>query len=221
VSATKCRLLATDGHSLDAWICEPAGVSRGGVVVLHAVYGLTDHMGLVCERWAAGGYTAVAPALFDRLQPNLVHPYATPGEGTKSYNALTERQIFDDILAATDAAGGLARTAISGFCTGGTWAWKAGAAMDFPVQVNFYGSAIPSLLDLTPRSPTILHFGDSDHIVPLDQLRIIAARHPKVELRVYPKAGHAFENSDQSTFDRAACDLAWGRSIAFMSRHLG
>ncbi len=220
MSATKTKLKSTDGHIFDAWIGVPKGKSKGGVVVLHAVYGLTDHMGIVCERWAAGGYTAVAPALFDRIRANMEHPYATPGEGTKCYNSLTEEQIFTDIAAATEAAGGLNRTAISGFCTGGTWAWKAGAKIDFPLQVNFYGSAIPSMLELTPRSPTILHFGDSDHIVPFDQVEAIAKAHPEVELDVYRKAGHAFENSDQSTYDKEASALAWTRSIAFMDSHL-
>lgn len=216
----RIQIVAEDGHRLTAWKSDPVGKPRGGVVVLHAVYGLSDRMRAVCRRWAAAGYTAVAPALFDRLGPNIVHPYLTPGAGTQSYNALTQEQIFLDIGAAVLAAGGLDRTAISGFCTGGTWAWKAAAAMTFAVQVNFYGSAVPSLLDLKPRCPTILHYGDTDHIVTAAQVEEIRARHACVELHVYPGAGHAFENPDQANFNAGAAALAWQRSIEFIDRHL-
>ena len=217
--ARKIEIAASDGHRLSAWKCEPVeSRARGGVVILHAVYGLTAHMGVVCERWAAGGYTAVAPALFDRLGPDIVHPYSAGRAGAGCYKALSQEQIFADVTAATEAAGGLDRVAISGFCTGGTWAWKLGAAMTFLAQINFYGSAVHDNLDLVPLSPTILHYGDADHVVSLDRVEAIQARHPQVELHVYEGAGHAFENADQSTFDRRASELAWARSIAFMDR---
>ena len=211
-------LTATDGHRLSAWRADPVGASKGGIVVLHAVYGATKHMGDVCARWAAAGYTALAPALFDRIAPNRIHPYDKPSDGTADYTALTEAQIFADIQAAANAAG--PTTAISGFCTGGTWAWRAAAALEFPAQVNFYGSHIPAFLDLTPRCPTILHYGDKDGIVPVAQIDKIRARHPEVELHVYPGAGHAFENAEQANHNSAAADLAWQRSIAFMDRHV-
>jgi carboxymethylenebutenolidase len=218
--AKKIDIAALDGHRLSAWRCEPAGrPTRGGIVILHAVYGLTEHMGAVCERWAAAGYTAVAPALFDRLGPDIVHSYSAGRAGTECYNALTQDQIFADIRAAADAAGGLKRVAISGFCTGGTWAWKAGAALPFPLQVNFYGSAIHANLDLKPLSPIILHFGTQDHVVSTDRIELIHKHHPQVQLHLYAGVGHAFENVEQSTFDKDASDLAWARSIAFMDAY--
>ena len=219
--ARKIEITASDGHHLSAWQCEPVGHrARGGVVVLHAVYGLTDHMGVVCERWAGGGYTAIAPALFDRLGPDLVHPYSAARAGAACYAALNQEQIFADVVAAAEAAGGIECVAISGFCTGGTWAWKAGAALEFLAQINFYGSAIHANLELVPLSPTLLHFGDEDHVVPPPRVDLIRARHPQVELHVYEGAGHAFENVEQSTFDRGASELAWARSIAFMDRRV-
>ena len=64
------------------------------VVILHAVYGLTDHIGDVCARWAQAGYAAVAPALYDRHGRGVVHPYSRTGAdaGIASYEALTEAQ---------------------------------------------------------------------------------------------------------------------------------
>lgn len=215
------ELTAGDGHRLTAWSAHPAGEPKGGIVVLHAVYGATTHIGDVCARWAAAGYHAIAPALFDRLGRGIVHPYDRPNDGIESYAALTASQIFTDIQAATAAAGAPGKVAISGFCTGGSWAWRAAASLPFPAQVNFYGSHIPALLDLVPRCPTILHYGEQDLLAPPQAIAAIRARHPAVELHLYPAAAHAFENVEQASYDVEAADLAWLRSIAFMDRHVG
>jgi carboxymethylenebutenolidase len=84
--------------------------------------------------------------------------------------------------------------------------------------VNFYGSHIPALIDLRPRCPTILHYGDADGIVAAAEIDTIRERHPGVELYVYPGAGHAFENPDQAGYNATAAALAWGRSIDFLDR---
>lgn len=216
----KIELMAAEGHRLSAWCAQPVGRPKGGIVVLHAVYGATAHMGDVCARWAAAGYRAIAPALFDRLGRDIVHPYDRPNDGVESYAALTEAQIDADIRAAVDAAGSGGRVAISGFCTGGSWAWRASAKFRYPAQVNFYGSHIPALIDLVPQCPTILHYGEKDLLAPEAEVEKIRARHPAVELHVYPGAGHAFENVEQASYDAAAAELAWQRSIAFMDRHV-
>ncbi len=220
MSAQQVTLDVSDGHRLSAWKAEPDGDCKGGVVVLHAVYGATAHMGDVCSRWAAAGYRAVAPALFDRLGPDLVFPYTQAAEGVKRYAALTEAQIFADIQAAAVTANPESPAIISGFCSGGSWAWRAAAspALTFSAQVNFYGSHIPALIDLAPRCPTILHCGDSDSVVPLAEVQNIAAQHPDVDLHIYPGAGHAFENAEQDSYDATAADLAWARSIAFLDK---
>ena len=214
------ELTASDGHRLSAWSAQPVGKPKGGIVVLHAVYGATTHLGDVCARWAAAGYRAIAPALFDRLGQDIVHPYDRPNDGTKSYDSLTDTRIYADIQAAAATAGPTGSMAISGFCTGGSWAWRASAKFRFPAQVNFYGSHIPALIDLVPLCPTILHYGEKDLLAPKAEIARIRARHPAVELHVYPGAAHAFENVEQASYDAAAADLAWQRSIAFMDRHV-
>ena len=207
---------------MSAWAAEPDGPCKGGVVVLHAVYGATTHMGDVCARWASAGYRAVAPALFDRLGEGLVFSYTRAADGVKRYAALTQAQIFADIQAAAQAANPTGLAVISGFCSGGSWAWRAAAstAMEFLAQVNFYGSHIPELVDLAPRCPTILHYGDSDFVVPLVEAQNIAARYPQIEMHIYPGASHAFENSEQDSYDADAAGLAWARSIAFVDHYV-
>ena len=113
--------------SFDVWRSDPAGPVKGGIVVLHAVYGLTDHIGDVCAKWAGAGYAAVAPALYDRHKANVVHPYSRAGAdaGIESYAALSEDDIFGFINACVKASASVGGVALSGFCTGGTWCWRA------------------------------------------------------------------------------------------------
>jgi len=217
----RITLTAADGHRLDAWRADPDGPPRGGVVVLHAVFGLTGHMGDVCDRWASAGYAAVAPSLFDRVGPGRVHPYTEDGveAGRVCYGALTREMGLADIGAAADALRPAGPVVVSGFCTGGTWAWIAGASLDFAAQVNFYGSHVPAHLDLSPRCPTIMHYGDCDRVVPPEKIAAISAAHPEVTIHVYPVAGHAFFNPEQTaSHDAAAAALAWRRSVEFLDR---
>jgi carboxymethylenebutenolidase len=218
----KVTVPLAEGKSFSAWRSDPSGAVKGGIVVLHAVYGLTEHIGDVCARWAGAGYAAIAPALYDRHRPDLVHPYSRAGAdaGITNYAALTETDIFDFIRACMASLHGLGGVALSGFCTGGTWCWRACAAFDVAAQVNFYGSHVPAFVALQPRCPTIMHYGDADTIVPLSEVERIKAQHPDIEMHVYRGAGHAFLNPEQATYDRAAAELAWQRSLIFMEKHV-
>ena len=69
------RLLARDGHELDAFLAEPEGVIRGGVVLGQEMYGLNEYLRETCRFFAAHGYRAIAPALYDRSERGLVFPY--------------------------------------------------------------------------------------------------------------------------------------------------
>jgi len=224
-AARKLELTAADGHKVTVYRADPAGAAKGGIVILHAVYGLAPAMGVVCSRWADAGYTAIAPALFDRLQRDLVHPYTSEGvtAGSKSYATLTEAQILADIQACATAAGPAGRVAMSGFCTGGSWSWLASAKREFAAQVNFYGSHVhtPEYFNLEPKCPTIIHYGDKDPVVPMAQVERIRARHPALEMHIYPGAVHAFLNPDQASYHAPSAGPAWQRSIAFMDKHVG
>ena len=219
----KIALDAADGHRFAAWRSDPDGPAKGGVVVLHAVYGLTPHMGAVCDRWAEAGYAAIAPALFDRVGRDLVHPYSRDGveAGRRCFGALAEAQVLADVAACAKVLRDGGPVAVSGFCTGGTWAWVASATLDFDAQVNFYGSHVPSKLDLAPRCPTIMHYGDNDHAVPLRDIERIRAAHPTVVVYVYPGGKHAFFNPEQEAHDAVSAALAWQRSVAFLDRTFG
>ena len=221
--STTSHITAADGHRLEIARAEPNGTPKGGVIILHAIYGLTDHIRGVCDTWAANGYVGIAPALFDRVGRGLVHPHTREGgnAGRQCYEALTEAMILADIAAARDAFPDSAPVIVSGFCSGGTWAWIAGAKLHrLAAQVNFYGSHVARHLYLQPRCPTILHYGDADHVVPAADIARIQAAHPACEMHVYPGAGHAYFNPEQDHYDGPAAALSLERSLAFLDRVL-
>ncbi len=214
----KITLSAADGHELAAWRADPETDAKGGIVLLHAVFGLTDHMAEVCQAFADNGYAAIAPALYDRIGADIVHPYTGDGvaAGRESYGALGRQSILADVEACAASLRAAGPVAISGFCTGGTWAWEAAASLEFDAAVNFYGSHVASRLEIRPACPTIMHYGDSDVIVPLPDVERIRAANPEVTVYVYAGGRHAFFNPDQANYDADAAALALERSIAFL-----
>src|SRR5947209_12923702 len=81
-------LTAADAHKLSAYRADPAGKSRGGVVVVQEIFGVNHHIRSVCDRLAALGFTAVAPALFDRLVRDFESGYS-PEEVANARTYLT------------------------------------------------------------------------------------------------------------------------------------
>ena len=192
-------------------------------MVLHAVYGLTDHMGDVCQQYADNGYAAIAPALYDRSGPNIVFGYDDAGlkAGMAQRETLARETVLADASVALDRLRPAGPVAAQGFCTGGTWAWVAAANLVLDAAVIYYGSDVWEARDLGPQCPTILHYGDCDPIVPIDRVEEIGARHPNHRLHVYHGAGHAFFNPEQTSYDREAADLAHSRTLDFLRAQFG
>ena len=219
--ADRISISAADGHTFDAWRADPLGKTRGGIILLQAIYGLTTHLGDACDAFARDGYAAIAPALYDRTEPNTVFEYDHEGMlgGMAFRENLTEATVLADVTACADALRPTAgKVAISGFCTGGTWAFISASELDLDGAVIFYGTDVHDHLDRTLRCPTLMHYGDEDHILPLETVRKIEATYPEAEFHVYPGAGHAFYNPEQANHHEEAARLAHERSVEFLNR---
>lgn len=222
--ADRITVTAADGHRFDAWRAEAPGDAGGGLVLLHAIYGLTPHLGDVCDWFARDGFTAIAPALYDRAEKGTVFDYDPGGvaRGMMFRENLKEETVLADVAAcAAKLRESVARVAVSGFCTGGTWAWVASCSLELDAGVIFYGSDVREEIARTPRCPVMLHYGDADRIVPFEDVKAIRDAHPSTEFHIYPGSDHAFYNPDQGTHDAPAAALAHARSLEFLYRHLG
>ncbi len=220
----KLELTAADGFRLGGYRADPAGSPHGGIVVLQEIFGVNAHMQSVCDRYAAAGYVALAPALFDRAARDVELGYG-PDERTRG-QALRGAVAVDasllDVAAARDAlAADVAKVAVVGFCWGGTLAWlAAGRLAGFACAVAYYGGGVLATPDLAPQCPVQMHFGERDAHIPIDGVRAFAAAHPGVEVYTYP-ADHGFNRDVGSAYDPAAAALAAERTAGFLQRFVG
>ena len=80
------QLQASDGHKFDAYIAQPSGEPKAGVVVLQEIFGVNAHIRSVADRFARAGYLAIAPALFDRAQRDVELAYEPEEAASRACN---------------------------------------------------------------------------------------------------------------------------------------
>ena len=217
------QLSAADGHQLDAYLAQPAGAPMGSLVVVQEIFGVNSHIRSVCDRYAAAGYRALAPAMFDRLEKGVEFGYQ-PDDITQG-RALKDKCDWPEAAADVEAArvhlaaGG--KVGIVGYCWGGSLAFLGACEGGFSAAVGYYGGQIIPLIDRKPVCPVLLHFGDQDAGIPLSDVEQIRAAHPGATIHIYEGAGHGFNCDRRGSFDQAAADLALERTLAFFAEHLG
>ena len=215
-------LMARDGHSFQAWLAGPSGAPRGAVVVLQEIFGLNSHIRSVADRFAADGYLAIAPALFDRVRRDLELGY-TPAdveEGRGTMRQLTQDKVSLDVRAAINVVKHAGRVAAVGYCWGGTQAYLAACDQPVAAAVAYYGTAIANHLDRQPKAPVMYHFGERDKSIPPEAIDAIRAHDGAGQFFVYP-ADHGFNCEQRAAFDAASAALARERTLQFLAEHVG
>jgi carboxymethylenebutenolidase len=216
-------LTASDKFQLGAYRADPLTAPMGGVVVIQEIFGVNHHIRAVCDRFAAQGYAAIAPAIFDRIEPNFQSGYS-PDEIAiaRKFVANPDWQaMLLDTQAAIDALKDTGPVGIIGFCLGGSVAYAAATRLSgLSAAIGYYGGAIVRFADEKPKVPTQLHFGEKDSGIPLTDVETIRAKRPDVEIFVYPGAQHGFGCDERASYDKASAEVAWERSLKFFAAHL-
>jgi carboxymethylenebutenolidase len=230
--------IQTGDGPMPTHVAVPAGPPRGGVVVVQEAFGVTDHIKDVARRFAVAGWHAMAPALFHR-QGSPVLAYGDFEKVMPVMQTLTAGGITTDVLATLDQfeAAGIppSRTAVVGFCMGGTVAFYGATLRPLGAAVTFYGGGVaqgrfglPSLVDLAPDlvTPWLGLYGDRDEGIPVEDVeRLRDATGPvKVETEIvrYPDAGHGFHCDERpGSYAAGAAQDAWRRTLGWLDRHIG
>jgi carboxymethylenebutenolidase len=199
-------------------------VPRGSIIVIQEIFGVNAHIRSICDRLAADGYAAVAPALFDRVEPGFESGYS-PDEIERARGFIGNAD-WDAFLRDAEAArvvlAGAGKTGIVGFCLGGSVAYLAAARLDgLDAAVGFYGGRVADFADEIPKCPTQLHFGSQDTGIPMSNVETVRSKRPDVEIYVYEGAGHGFNCDARASYHRDAASLAWGRTMDFFGQQLG
>ena len=206
---------------LDGYLADGGGP---GLVVLHEWWGLVPHVKDIADRFQALGYTALAPDLYEgetadrepddaeKLMMSL-GPNRAVGMAAATVNELRRR--------------GCETVGIIGFCLGGALAIAASAAAspcEVDATVAYYG-IWPNRGERTVTNPLLCHVAENEAHNP-PALPENFPRHfegmANVEIHIYPGTEHAFFNDTYpESYDRAAAQLSWDRTVAFLRRHLG
>lgn len=223
MTTTTIGLTAADGHELAAYESIPDGEVKGGLIVIQEIFGVNEHIRDLCDRFAAQGYAAMAPALFDRVEPNVELDYNPDGiaRGLEIRGLIDWDPVLADCLAAVDHISAHGKAGIIGYCWGGSIAWLAGCRFDgLACAVGYYGGQIIQFIDEKPKCPTMLHFGELDTGIPLDDVQRIAGQHAAVEVFTYAEGEHGFNCDRRGSYNKASADLADSRTLPFLAANL-
>lgn len=217
------KLTSSDGFEFSAYEAVPAGDAKGYVVVIQEIFGVNSHIREVTDGYAEAGYHAVAPALFDRVEPGIELGYEGDDmtRGIEiAQGKLKPENTLADIQAAVNYLSARGKVGVVGYCFGGLMTWLAACQLDnVTCASGYYGGGIVQSKDLTPKVPTILHFGELDAHIPMQDVDAIKAANPDVPVYVY-KADHGFNCDHRASFDADAAKLARERTLAFFQEHL-
>lgn len=241
--------IAMPTGALSAYVVRPDGPVRGGLVLIHEVWGLVGHTRDVADRFAREGYVVVAPDLLadqgitEENTAGIGEAIAGPDEAARNeaqpklrallaplrnpeFGALTTQRVracFDVLYDDADVAG---RVGIIGFCFGGTYSFSL--AVHEPrllACVPFYGHASFSDEELARiKAPVLAFYGqDDDPLVAALPALEAAMDVAGVDFmpKVYPGAGHAFFNdSNRFAYRPGPADDAWDLTLEFLARHV-
>ena len=223
------HLKAADGFTVPAYVAQPAGKAKAAIVVIQEIFGVNSHIQAVTDRFAAQGYLAIAPAMFERVTPGVNLGYQpddmTAGMGLKAAATdLPSPGVMQDIQAAIDYAalqsGG--KVGVIGFCWGGLLTWQSACTLNgISAAAPYYGGGMTVASEIArhPHCPVMAHFGEKDHYIPMDGVQAFAAAHPAITLHTYD-ADHGFNCDQRGSYNQPAADLARERTLAFFAEKL-
>jgi carboxymethylenebutenolidase len=210
-------LTAADGHAFAAFHAKPRQGGKGGLVVLQEIFGLTDQLKSVVRAYAADGYDTIFPCVYDRVAPGTVIPFNEPDRGRDLAYGLPLDKVVLDVGAAVRHVQNSHGVSVLGFCWGGGVIVRAAAELDLRGAIAFYGTRLPTYLDLKPKCPLLFHFGKTDPNSTPEIIEQVRKAFPTAETYIY-EAGHAFANDVRPAYVEAAAKTARARTLEFLAR---
>ena len=218
----RINLMTAGTHCIGAYLAKPAGKSRGGVVVVQEIFGITPHIRDVADRFAEAGYTAVAPAFFDYVENDVELDYDQAGmeRGKNLAMEVGLDRAVEAVASAADSIRSSGKVGVVGYCWGGTVALLSSLRLGLPA-VSYYGARNAAYFDQPLKAPVIFHFGAKDRSIPPETVEKHRKAWPDAPVYVYEGTGHAFNRDvDPTHYNEAAAKLAWQRTLDFFGKNL-
>lgn len=215
--------LPTSGtQCIGAYLAEAEGKPKGGLVVIQEIFGVNAHIRAVADRFAAMGYTAVAPAFFDHLETGVEMDYTdkSMAKGRQLVTELGLDRALEDVASAAEAIASAGKIGTVGYCWGGTVAFLSAIRLGLP-SVSYYGARNAPFLGEKLQAPVMFHFGEEDPSIPPETVAKHRQMLPQMDVYSYPGAGHAFNRDiDPGHYHRASAELALKRTMTFFDKYL-
>jgi carboxymethylenebutenolidase len=214
----------SDGKDATGYLAKAGRADAPGVVVIQEWWGLQAQIKGMCDRFALAGYDALAPDLY----AGTVVPYHDRDAAGKEMASLNFLDATDNTVrgAAQFLKKNGAKVGLTGFCLGGAVTIIGACRIpELTAAVCFYGIPPESVANPADiKVPLQAHFANTDdwctpQVVDAFEAALKAAG-KNAEVFRYD-AQHAFVNEQRDVYDRAACELAWGRTLKFWATHLG
>ncbi len=212
----------TNRRAGEAFLIDPKGGPGAGVLVLHSWWGLNPWTKEFCRRLAGVGFTALAPDLFDGVQP------ITEAEGEAVLASVDADELSGLVMSSAQALRAASvdperPIAVIGFSMGASLALWLSARLTTEVRavVSFYGAQSIDFDDATAIYQG--HYAEDDHVVS-EEDRVVTESFIRLggretDFHLYPGTKHwFFEEGDN--FDEGAAETAWKRVEAFLARTL-
>ncbi len=212
-----------EGRSGRGYLATPEK-PRGGVLVLHAWWGLNDFFKSFADKLASQGFVALAPDLYDG-------PVAKSVEEAKELHSKVENERIKHIILGatdylrTDSSITGRKIGVIGFSMGAAWSLSLSTLKPETVGavIVYYGSWP---IDFSKAQASFLgHFSPDDEWEPVADVRAteekIRGAGREVTFHFYPGTKHWFiEENRPVEYNRAASDLAWKRTLEFLNSKL-
>jgi carboxymethylenebutenolidase len=199
---------------------------RPAIVVIHENRGLHPHIQDVARRFAVEGFLALAPDLLSLVG-------GTPAKEDEALATHKKLNQDDAVVALVAAVSYLKKNPEStgkvgavGFCFGGLMVNRlAVASKDLDAGVAYYGRQVPDAQVPKITAPLLLHYAENDKGVNAGidaYVAALKANKKRYTMHMYAGTQHAFNNdTGKARYNKAAADLAWGRTLAFFKETLG
>lgn len=217
------ELTANDGQKFSAYRAEPSDAPKGAVVIVQDALGLNPRIRKMADDIAERGYLAIAPSPFDSVKPDVALDPDGAGwaEGADLVRQVSREQVIGEIQAAVDSARSAGKVAIVGYGWGGYLAYVAANRVSgLACAVSYYGQGIVDDYGEKRRIPILLHFGESDALIPFEAVSQFRALRPEVSAFSYPGAAHAFDVSDLGSYQESAAQTASDRTLFWISQYV-
>jgi carboxymethylenebutenolidase len=217
------ELTASDGRKISAYRADPSDAPKGAVVVVQEVFGVNPHIRKLADAFAARGYVAIAPALFDSVTPGVELGYdeSSLSEGLSLMQQVGTDRPLGDIQIAVDAVKDAGKVAVVGYCWGGYLAYLSGNRVKgIACAIGYYGGGIVDERGEKRKVPTLLHFAENDALIPWEDVVQFRAYRPDVSAFSYPSTGHGFNCDERDSYNADAAQQALERTLFWISQYV-